>query len=56
MEKFVIGDIVELKSGGPKMTVVDPEYGDEIQCTWFDGKKQGFGNFPPEALKKVKED
>ena len=30
-----IGDIVELKSGGPKMTVTEINVNGEIRCTWF---------------------
>ena len=33
------GDIVRLKSGGPKMTVIDYEEAwSSWQCTWFDSK------------------
>lgn len=36
--KFAPGDIVKLKSGGPKMTVervcIGP-YFDEVSCVWF---------------------
>ena len=33
------GDVVVLKSGGPRMTV---EYvdGDSVHCTWFDSNKE----------------
>lgn len=41
-----IGDIVRLKSGGPKMTIaaIDEE---EVSCTWFDrnGRNQ-MNDFP----------
>lgn len=35
MAKFIIGDTVQLKSGGPNMTVegVDEEGG--LNCVWF---------------------
>jgi integrase/uncharacterized protein YodC (DUF2158 family) len=36
-----IGDVVSLKSGGPKMTV-DNVRGNQAHCTWFtDGKREG---------------
>jgi uncharacterized protein YodC (DUF2158 family) len=34
-----VGDIVELKSGGPAMTVHEVS-GTVITCTWFDEAKQ----------------
>ena len=51
------GDVVQLKSGGPKMTVTgvgNSFMTDEatIWCTWFDGTKKLDGDFPPEALEK----
>jgi uncharacterized protein YodC (DUF2158 family) len=50
--EFKVGDIVVLKSGGPKMTV--SEVNDIpvafIRTTWFAGSKNEKGNFPPEAL------
>jgi uncharacterized protein YodC (DUF2158 family) len=58
---FNIGDIVQLKSGGPKMTVVDllPSVGigslEGATCTWFDRNKRQAGNFPLDALKAVSE-
>jgi uncharacterized protein YodC (DUF2158 family) len=51
--RFKIGDIVLLKSGGPKMTISQIEDKDDrkiIQTTWFAGSKNGHGDFPPEAL------
>lgn len=47
MASFNKGDTVQLKSGGPVMTVEDVgEYtmsagiSDGVKCVWFDGKKR----------------
>jgi uncharacterized protein YodC (DUF2158 family) len=55
-EEFKAGDVVELKSGGPRMTV--SQTGEHamsgrfmIWCDWFDGKKKVSDSFPPETLK-----
>ncbi|MCY0977223.1 DUF2158 domain-containing protein [Chryseobacterium wangxinyae] len=42
-------DIVKLKSGGPKMTVREPENGLWV-CTWFVGDKMKQGLFSTEQL------
>ena len=57
MPEFKKGDVVRLKSGGPKMTIdsVD-EYGSGNKsniraiCIWFDGGERKEGNFPPKTL------
>jgi uncharacterized protein YodC (DUF2158 family) len=46
---FKAGDVVVLKSGGPKMTVTRVE-GSHVFCSWFVGTKSEKGNFPPDAL------
>ncbi len=53
-EKFKPGDVVQLKSGGPKMTVkeFDEQMG-EVHAIWFAGAKHEEGWFPPEALVKA---
>jgi len=53
MAQFKVGDVVQLKSGGSKMTV--DAVSDRIWCMWFDGTTQKNGNFPPGALKLVEE-
>jgi uncharacterized protein YodC (DUF2158 family) len=59
-QKFKTGDIVQLKSGGPNMTVKDvgdatfgkPEY----ICQWFGGRKLEQGIFPQDSLELAKAD
>jgi uncharacterized protein YodC (DUF2158 family) len=49
------GDIVQLKSGGPHMTVA-PDYTpmiEYIKCVWFDDAKMCCDYFNPETLKRV---
>ena len=49
-----VGDTVQLKSGGPDMTAIKiGTAGEEpmVWCAWFDGTKDAYGLFPPEALK-----
>ena len=48
-----VGDTVQLKSGGPMMTVssVSDHYGVlTAWCDWFDGKKAVNGTFPVTSL------
>jgi uncharacterized protein YodC (DUF2158 family) len=58
-EAFSVGKVVQLASGGPKMTVVEvgrpkqPRPGDDrfVRCAWFnDGDHIEFASFPPAAL------
>ncbi|OWK26281.1 hypothetical protein AJ87_02840 [Rhizobium yanglingense] len=46
---FKIGDIVQLKSGGPKMTVV-AQTTDLFYTSWFAGAKNEKAHFHPDAL------
>lgn len=49
---YKIGQLVELKSGGPVMTVSEPKtYDYQVACQWFSGRKLESGQFPPESLK-----
>jgi len=52
---FSVGDIVQLKSGGPEMTVADqPEnLFQSYKCQWFAGKKLEFGQFKHASLKRA---
>ena len=47
------GDIVQLKSGGPKMTVSDPNAYGGIECQWFAGGKLSKGRFPDDVLQSA---
>ena len=54
---FKIGDIVRLKSGGPKMTVTAPVITvgcKEVSCAWFVNGVRNFGNFPTDSIVHVK--
>jgi uncharacterized protein YodC (DUF2158 family) len=55
--KYIVGDIVRLRSGGPDMTVQaipeDENYKDFYRCQWFAGKKLESGNFQEESLDLV---
>jgi uncharacterized protein YodC (DUF2158 family) len=51
-----IGDTVQLKSGGPTMTVAKVREWKgvmEARCEWFDGKQNKDGIFPLTSLKLV---
>lgn len=59
MSEITAGDVVQLKSGGPKMTVshVGRAHlgGDVLHawCDWFEGTKKMEANFPLTSLKIV---
>lgn len=48
---FNVGDLVQLKSGGPAMTVAGID-SQSVDCTWFDGPKLTSGSFIAGTLKK----
>jgi uncharacterized protein YodC (DUF2158 family) len=55
-ETFKVGDTVELKSGGPVMTVTAFVKGSaSVRCAWFtpDNTQTKVQDFPPEALKRT---
>jgi len=58
MKKFKTGDIVQLKSGGPKMTVerVSLDLDSQYLCQWFSGSKLNSGWFPSDSIIKVEEE
>lgn len=52
--EFKEGDIVTLKSGGPKMTVEFTENDSKlVYCTWFDGTEKKEDSFFPDSIKIV---
>jgi len=51
---FEPGDVVKLKSGGPKMTVAQvAEQPVDVFCYWFDGGTNKSDYFCKEALEPV---
>ena len=53
VEQLLSGDVVQLKSGGPKMTVVKSQVGD-VTAVWFVPPGQPMtGKFPADVLTKV---
>jgi uncharacterized protein YodC (DUF2158 family) len=53
--EFKPGDIVQLKSGGPRMTVSLPDEGYGCQCQWFVGDELKTGTFPDKTLQRASE-
>lgn len=51
-DEFNIGDVVELKSGGPEMTVSSID-GKICTCIWFDNSNKMKDEFEKDILKKV---
>lgn len=50
-QKFKPGDIVQLKSGGPKMVVESwSDFSKNYDCSWFAGSKHNSQTFKEEAL------
>jgi uncharacterized protein YodC (DUF2158 family) len=58
-EELKAGDVVQLKSGGPHMTIEGiGKYGmgaatDQAKCVWFEGTKRNEGYFELHMLSKV---
>jgi uncharacterized protein YodC (DUF2158 family) len=51
-ETFVVGDEVQLKSGGAVMTIERIDHDDDVRCVWFEGKKVQRGTFVAATLRK----
>ncbi len=47
---FKPGDIVQLKSGGPRMTVREIVLKGQVRTSWFAGSKHESAIFPVETL------
>jgi len=55
---FNVGDMVQLKSGGPHMTItrIGIAGGETmLWCAWFEGTRDAYALFPPDALKAAAE-
>lgn len=58
MANFEVGDVVQLKSGGPIMTVQETNaVGTQgargfVSCAYFDGAKKCMETFVPQMLEK----
>jgi len=55
MANLKVGDVVQLKSGGPLMTVRSVDE-NSVLCVWFDGKDSKSGRFPGATLNLVPEE
>ncbi|MCC8628870.1 YodC family protein [Xanthomonas vesicatoria] len=56
--KYSVGEIVKLRSGGPDMTVQEvpvagSQHKNHYRCQWFAGKKLESGSFQEESLELV---
>ena len=54
-KRFKTGDLVQLKSGGPIMTVTSVDVVTDVSTSWFAGKKLERGTFPYDALSPADE-
>jgi uncharacterized protein YodC (DUF2158 family) len=54
MARFEVGDVVRLRSGGPKMTIQEViEIGGNIRCQWFVQGEVRTSVFHPRSLQKM---
>lgn len=49
MNELKLGDVVELKAGGPSMTIYEMN-SNEVGCKWFDGNELKHGAFIKQEL------
>lgn len=59
VDSFKTGDVVQLKSGGPNMTVNDSAASGIVLCNWFNREGDVWttqhAGFKPEQLKAVEQ-
>lgn len=53
-DKFEVGDIVKLKSGGEKMTIEEIDDDGYVSCVWFEGSQPQRATFVAATLQKFK--
>ena len=53
MAEFEEGDVVQLKSGGPPMTITEVLSDGQYKCEWFEGSKPMSAYFKQSALAKI---
>lgn len=56
MQQFKVGDVVQLKSGSPLMTVSEIEESNKFFCVWFSGDERKGGSFNAQVLKIYEEE
>lgn len=52
-EEIKEGDLVRLKSGGPKMTVDSVNGNNEVKCCFFNENEPEWITYPSHTLKKI---
>ena len=52
-DQIKVGDVVQLKSGGPKMTVASIDEKGRAWCSWFVNGENHREVFRPESLEQV---
>ena len=53
MSEIQVGDTVQLKSGGPIMSVQEFDESGYAECIWFEKKQKQRAMFRPATLKKA---
>jgi uncharacterized protein YodC (DUF2158 family) len=54
MEELKVGDVVQLKSGGPEMTVEEIKPSNNVSCVWFQTPDFIRRTFSIAVLKKIR--